>query len=194
LVVHRIFDDLLARTGATPNMGAPIRYNQAELDALGKHLSMTERNSTEAERETVKLKLLEFFEREAKRTPRQTFPALITDIRNHGFFVELRRSNAYGFVPVSSLEDDLYSLSGDGRELVGRRTKRKFTLGQEVPVEVYRVDRFKRQIDFRVTGSKKSAPTQSSEITPAMVNQNRKMRHGPRKHKPSGQQNKRRRR
>ena len=194
LVVHRIFDDLLARTGAVPNAGAPIRYNQAELDALGKHLSLTERNSTEAERETVKLKLLEFFEREAKRTPRQTFPALITDIRNHGFFVELRQSNAYGFVPVSSLEDDLYSLSGDGRELVGRRTKRTFTLGQEIPVEVYRVDRFKRQIDFRVAGGKKSAPTQSSEITPAMVNQNRKMQHGPRKHRQSDHKQQQRRR
>lgn len=194
LVVHRIFDDLLARTGATPNPGATIRYNQAELDSLGKHLSMTERNSTEAERETVKLKLLEFFEREAKRTPRQAFPALITDIRNHGFFVELRQSQAYGFVPLSSLEDDLYNISNDGRELVGRRTKRKLTLGQEIQVEVYRVDRFKRQIDFRVIGGKKSAPDQSSEITPAMVNQNRKMHQGPRKQKHSGQQQRRRRR
>jgi ribonuclease R len=150
LVTHRIFDDYLSRTGAASTTTPTVRYNQAELDALGKHLSLTERNSTEAERETVKLKLLEFFEREAKRTPRQTFSALITDIRNHGFFVELRQSMAYGFVPVSSLEDDLYSLSSDGRQLVGRRTKRTFTLGQEIPVEVYRVDRFKRQIDFRV--------------------------------------------
>ncbi len=192
LVTHRIFDDYLARTSGGQPTGAATRYNQAELDALGKHLSLTERNSTEAERETVKLKLLEFFEREAKRTPRQTFPALITDIRNHGFFVELRQSMAYGFVPVSSLEDDLYSLSGDGRELVGRRTKRKFTLGQEIPVEVYRVDRFKRQIDFRVTGSKKTGGATSAEVTPAMVAQNRKMQHGPRKPKPSEHRRRRR--
>ncbi|HTB62366.1 MAG TPA: RNB domain-containing ribonuclease [Opitutales bacterium] len=194
LVVHRIFDNYLQRTGAAPAGGPPpVRYNQAELDALARHLSLTEQNSTEAERETVKLKLLEFFEREAQRTPRRSFPALITDIRNHGFFIELRESSAYGFVPLSSLEDDLYSLSGDGRELVGRRTKRKFTLGQEVPVEVFRVDRFKRQIDFRIVGSaRKSGATDAGgdDITPAMAAHHKKMRdsRGP-KPRPPREQN-----
>jgi ribonuclease R len=182
LVVHRIFDNYLARVHPAPGEAPPpVRYNQAELDTLARHLSSTEQNSTEAERETTKLKLLEFFEREAERTPRQVFPALITDIRNHGFFIELRESMAYGFVPLSSLQDDLYALTGDGRELVGRRTKRKFTLGQEVPVEVFRVDRFKRQIDFRIAGSSKPGPGQTSDtdITPAMQAHHRKMRSGP---------------
>jgi ribonuclease R len=153
LVVHRIFDAYLARMAAPSAGPAPTRYTAAELDALGRHLSLTEQNSTEAERETVKLKLLEFFEREAQRTPRARFPAIITDVRNHGFFVELRESMAYGFVPLSSLEDDLYFLADDGHVLIGRRTKRQFSLGQEIQVEVFRVDRFKRQIDFRVAGS-----------------------------------------
>jgi ribonuclease R len=181
LVVHRIFDNFLARSNPA-SAPAPVRYNQADLDALARHLSLTERNSTDAERETVKLKLLEFFEREARRTPRQQFPALITDIRNHGFFVELRESMAYGFVPLSSLEDDLYSITGDGRELIGRRTKRKFALGQEIPVEVFRVDRFKRQIDFRVARSggpsTPGAVSAESAITPAMLSQHKKMRPG----------------
>ncbi len=178
LVVHRIFDGYLAKTGNPTAGSSPVRYTQAELDALARHLSLTEQNSTEAERETVKLKLLEFFEREAQRTPRQTFPAIITDIRNHGFFIELRESMAYGFVPLSSLQDDLYFMAGDGRELIGRRTKRKFTLGQEVPVEVYRVDRFKRQIDFRIAGTSGAAPAPDGAITPAMVERHKKMRPG----------------
>ncbi len=202
LVVHRIFDNYLARTGAGHAAPAPVRYNQADLDALARHLSLTERNSTDAERETVKLKLLEFFEREAQRTPRQQFPALITDIRNHGFFIELRESMAYGFVPLSSLQDDLYSISADGRELVGRRTRRKFSLGQEIPVEVFRVDRYKRQIDFRVVqeGGPRTSGQQreNSSVTPAMVSQNRKMRPGQRqdRHQPprSHKDNRRRRR
>ena len=182
LVVHRIFDNYLERTGAnTATHSTPVRYSQGELDALARHLSLTEQNSTEAERETVKLKLLEFFEREAGREPRRQFPALITDIRSHGFFIELRGSNAYGFVPLSSLQDDLYSLAGDGREIVGRRTKRKFTLGEEIQVEVYRVDRFKRQIDFRVAGSGQGRASTAgggeSEITPAMLSHHKKMRH-----------------
>jgi len=187
LVVHRIYDGYLAKTGRASPGGALVRYNQAELDALARHLSLTERNSTEAERETVKLKLLEFFEREAGRTPRQRFPALITDIRNHGFFVELRESNAYGFVPLSSLEDDLYFLAGDGRELIGRRTKREFKLGQEILVEVFRVDRFKRQIDFRVaplegartpTGQRPPIRRQNERPAQPRQEQRRGPRHG----------------
>ncbi len=198
LVVHRIFDNFLARSNTTV-APAPVRYNQADLDALARHLSLTERNSTDAERETVKLKLLEFFEREARRTPRQQFPALITDIRGHGFFVELRDAMAYGFVPLSSLEDDLYSISADGRELVGRRAKRKFALGQEIPVEVFRVDRFKRQIDFRVAQSGGGrAPGQvagEAPVTPAMAAHHKKMRPGHRhdRHQsPRHQKNRRR--
>ena len=182
LVVHRIFDNYLARAHPAPGAEKPpVRYNQAELDTLARHLSSTEQNSTEAERETTKLKLLEFFEREAQREPRRVFPALITDIRNHGFFIELRESSAYGFVPLSSLQDDLYAIAGDGHELIGRRTKRKFTLGQEIPVEVFRVDRFKRQIDFRVAGSAPSGTRQpgGEAITPAMLAHHKKMRPAP---------------
>jgi ribonuclease R len=158
LVTHRIFDNFLERTGLAPAGTTAVRYSQAELDDLGRHLSETERNSTDAERESVKIKLLEYFEREARREPKTRFTALVTDLRNHGFFVELRESLAYGFVPLSSLEDDLYFLSSDGLELTGRRTKRRILLGGEVQVEVFRVDRFKRQIDFRVAPLAGSAP------------------------------------
>ncbi|MGA2052274.1 MAG: RNB domain-containing ribonuclease [Opitutales bacterium] len=157
LVVHRIFDHYLERRGLAPAGTTAVRYSQAELDDLGRHLSETERNSTDAERESVKIKLLEFFEREVKREPKTRFAALVTDVRNHGFFVELRESLAYGFVPLSSLEDDLYFLSNDGLELTGRRTKRRIMLGGEIFVEVFRVDRFKRQIDFRMAALTASA-------------------------------------
>ena len=167
LVTHRIYDNFLERTGQAPAGTTAIRYSQGELDQLGRHLSETERNSTDAERESVKIKLLEYFEREAKREPKARFPALVTDLRNHGFFIELRESLAYGFVPLSSLEDDLYFLSNDGLELTGRRTKRRIQLGGEVLVEVFRVDRFKRQIDFRVASTGAAQPTPSSRAPAA---------------------------
>jgi ribonuclease R len=167
LVIHRIFDHYLEAHGQPIAGGAAPRYSQAALDELGRHLSTTERNSTDAERETVKLKLLEYFERESKRVPRVRFPALITDLRNHGFFIELRESLAWGFVPLSSLEDDLYFLANDGRELIGRRTKRQFQLGSEILVEVYRVDRFKRQMDFRVAPLEGSQAAPRSQAQPA---------------------------
>jgi ribonuclease R len=65
-------------------------------------------------------------------------------------FVELVDSQAYGFIHISTLTDDLYAIGAGGTSLVGRRKKRTFTIGQRIEVQVDRVDRFKRQIDFRV--------------------------------------------
>ena len=122
----------------------------AKAGSMAEHLSLTEQNSTEAERESVKVKLLEFFERELKKTRRTRFEAVILEVRNHGMFVELTESMAYGLVHVSTLTDDLYRLDGGGTALVGRRKRRRYEVGQTITVQVERVDRFKRQIDFRV--------------------------------------------
>jgi len=151
LVVHRVFDYVLVKHRRQPApRGWRFDYRADTMIGLAEHLSLTEQNSTEAERESVKVKLLEFFERELKRKKRTVFPATIVEIRNHGMFVELVDSQAYGLIHVSTLRDDLYSVATGGSALVGRRTKRRFTLGQQIPVSVERVDRYKRQIDFRV--------------------------------------------
>jgi len=151
LIVHRIFDGYLTKRGID---SAPKRiaktYPKAELDSLSEHLSHTEQNSTEAERESVKTKLLEFFERELEKSEKSKFKAYITDIKNHGIFIELVDSMAFGMVHVSTLQDDLYRVSDDGTSLIGRRQQKKFSIGDIICVSVERVDRFKRQIDFRI--------------------------------------------
>jgi ribonuclease R len=148
LVVHRVFEHYLVKHGGAP-AGAPTGgYNIAGVDALAEHLSLTEINSTEAERDSVKVKLMEFFERETQKKKKTVFPAVITDVRNHGFFVELSEAGAFGLVPVSSIQDDFYMLNGAGTAFIGRKTKRRFELGHKVEVEVLKVDRQKRLIDF----------------------------------------------
>jgi ribonuclease R len=125
-----------------------IRYTQGKLESLGDHISITERNSVDAERESVKTKLLEFYDRELQKEAKQHFKAIITDVKNHGLFVELADSLAFGMVHISTLDDDFYHPNSEGTALVGRRKKRTFSLGQTIVVQVERVDRFKRQIDF----------------------------------------------
>ena len=153
LVVHRVFVHYLARFHGQPLVpGAKVDYSAAKIASLGEHVSMTETNSAEAERESVKVKMLEFFEREAKRKKKTRFESVITETRNHGMFIELTESMAFGLVHMSSLDDDLYYVSDDGTALVGRRTKNRFTVGDKIEVVVSRVDRFKRQIDFKIVG------------------------------------------
>lgn len=148
LVVHRVLATIPAK--ADDPAGARHAYGRAELESLGEHLSLTEANSQEAERESQKIKLLEFFERELHKRVRARFPALITDVRPQGLFVELTESMAFGLVSAASLTDDTYVSTPDGRALVGRRSRRRLGIGSVVEVRVAAVDRFKRQIDFRL--------------------------------------------
>jgi ribonuclease R len=141
LVVHRVLGTWLAKQPG---------YRAAHTDQLAEHLSLTEINSTEAERDSVKVKLMEYFNREAERKKKTVFKAIITDVRNHGFFIELADAGAFGMVPVSSLRDDFYVLNGPGTAFIGRKTRRKFELGAKIEVVVMKVDRQKRLIDFTV--------------------------------------------
>lgn len=151
LIVHRILDGYLCKTRADSALEEPeIRYKQAKLESLGDHISVTERNSVEAERESVKTKLLEFYDHELQKEEKQHFKAIITDVKNHGLFVELSDTLAFGMVHISTLDDDFYHPNTEGTALIGRRKKRSYALGQYIMVQVERVDRFKRQIDFRV--------------------------------------------
>ncbi|MBT3481262.1 MAG: RNB domain-containing ribonuclease [Opitutales bacterium] len=152
LAVHRVFDFFLVKfKGRKELHGGTPRYNISRAKTLAEHLSHTEVNSTEAERESVKVKLLEFFERELEKPKKTRFQAVITEVRNHGMFIELVESNAFGMVHISTLKDDLYNVNNSGTALEGRRTRKKYAVGQKINVFVHRVDRFKRQVDFRLS-------------------------------------------
>jgi ribonuclease R len=145
LVVHQVLQSYLVRKGD----GSGARHDIRGIQQLADHLCLTEINSTEAERESVKIKLLEFFERELAKKKRTAFAAVITDVRRHGFFIELVESMTFGFVSADALGDDYYQLNAGGNALVGRRKHRSYELNGRLDVVVDKVDRFKRVIDFR---------------------------------------------
>ncbi len=160
LVVHRVLDAHLVRQDSTTgNAGVPpasaprakrkLPYTAAKAQEMGEHLSLTEINSAEAERESVKIKLLEFFERELTKKSPTRFEAVITEVRQNGFFIELTESMTFGFVPASLLQDDYYQTTPDGSAMIGRKTKKKYATGTRIHVNVAKVDRVKRFMDFR---------------------------------------------
>ncbi|MBL9207135.1 MAG: RNB domain-containing ribonuclease [Opitutaceae bacterium] len=151
LVVHRVFDQALVKKSSRDahSEGRRPTYSAGQMDSLGEHLSLTETNSQEAERESQKIKLVEFFERELHKKIKTRFAAIITDVRGQGLFIELTESMTFGFLPLASLTDDQYLPTADSTALIGRRTKRKLGLGDRLDVVVAGVDRFKRQMDFK---------------------------------------------
>lgn len=160
LTVHRVFDFYLQKnrlaTAPAKKISAPTL---AELAGTADHISETERSSMEAERESTKIKLLEYFEREVSKKKKTAFEAIVTDIRSIGLFIELKISQAFGLIPLSSMSDDLYQITPDGSAVVGRRSRRRCAIGQTVLVTVERVDRFRRTMDFRLVPEEpKNAP------------------------------------
>jgi ribonuclease R len=150
LVVHRALgsDAALRRS-----VGPARRRHQpdmAEITSIAEHASTTERTAAEAEGDAAQMKKLEFFQRQLDERKPQIFRASIVDVRNYGLAVELPDALVTGLVHISSLMDDFYVFEPARRQLVGRRSRKRFSVGDELSVFVVRVDAFKRQVDFAI--------------------------------------------
>ena len=152
LQVHRQLGQLL-RTGHASG-------DLAELIALGAHCSRTERRAENAEREIVKLRLLNYL---SERIGME-MDAVITGVAEYGFFAQGEAFPAEGLVHVSSLGDDYYHYDEPSHSLEGKRTHRRFRLGDRVRVEVVRVDINRRQLDFRVRETKQTNAEPSKRV------------------------------
>ena len=120
------------------------------LKQTAQHISDTERNSADAERDSKDVKLYAFLKAQL-RSPKPTpYPALVIDVRNFGFFVDVPGLAMSGLVHLSSVEDDFYVFDIQRNQLVGRRSRRVIRLGDKVQVQVAKVDSFKKQVDFRL--------------------------------------------
>lgn len=115
----------------------------SRLPEIAKHASERERAATEAERDTVDLKKAEYM----AAFLGERFPGHISGVTAFGLFVELA-NGIEGLVHVSSLIDDYYQFHEEQYSLVGERTGKTFRLGDELTVEVLKVDLVMRAIDF----------------------------------------------
>jgi ribonuclease R len=128
----------------------PYQLDSREIASIAEHLSITERTAADAEIDAAQVKKLEFFQRQLDQRNPQIFRAAIVDVRNYGLMVELPDALITGLIHVSSLTDDFYLFEPARRQLIGRRSRKRFSVGDEVSVFVARVDTFKRQVDFAI--------------------------------------------
>jgi ribonuclease R len=138
LTVHR----LLNRWLRTRRAGS----DETELAALGEHCTKTERRAEMAERELIKLKLLAYL---SERIGME-LEVVITGVADYGFFGQAEKLPVEGLVHISTLNDDYYYYEEASHTLTGRRSHRRYRLGDKVRVSVVRVDIQRRQLDFRV--------------------------------------------
>ena len=141
LQIHRIIkDNLRGRMNQKR-----IEHYDSILPEVAKHSSEMERRADEAERETDKLKKVEYMEERIG----QVFEGVISGVQEWGFYVELPNT-VEGLVHVTSLTDDFYHYEESSYEMIGERTNKHYKLGQKVKVIVADTDKIMRTIDFRV--------------------------------------------
>jgi len=144
----RRYADLLVHRALAGEPGG----RAGELAATATHISTTERQSAEAEKDSVQRKKMEFFERQLRSRNPQVFSAVIIDVRSHGLVLELPDVLFTGMIHVSRLPDDFYTFDPVRLQFRGKRNRNVFELGERLEVKVCRVDTFKKQVDFEIAG------------------------------------------
>lgn len=139
LQIHRIIKDQLRGRMNESKIGHYLSI----LPEVAKHSSETERRADEAERETDKLKKVEYMEDKVG----ECFEGIVSGITGYGIYVELPNT-VEGLVHVSKLTGDYFYYNENTYEMVGEATGRTFKLGMPVKVQVDECDRFNRTIDF----------------------------------------------
>lgn len=147
LVVHRLLKEY-----NRPMSMERRRELLERLPIIAEHTSARERVAMEAERAAVKVMQVEYM----KRHVGDEFEGVISGVTHYGLFVEINDLLAEGMIHVRDMEDDYYTYDEKHFALVGRRTGRKFRLGDHVRVKVVRVNPEAREIDFALVEEPKA--------------------------------------
>jgi ribonuclease R len=143
-VVHRIIEGHLRGSQTS-------KASRDRLEITARHVSDTERNSIDAERESKKTKLVAYYARELKENKVRPHDAVITQIGRKGFFVELKETLAQGFVALRTLpRHENYRVSTNETAITARNPKKTLKVGQQIKVVIDRINQDEKLLDFRL--------------------------------------------
>ena len=118
--------------------------NQEKYEELCEHCSDMEVTAQQAERDSIKYKMVEFMEDKIG----ETYDAHISGIQSYGIYCEIDENHCEGMVPMRDLDDDYYEFDEKNYCLVGRRHHHKYQLGDPIRIKVAHANLEKRQLDF----------------------------------------------
>lgn len=122
--------------------------SQTKYEDLCEHASNMEQLAATAERASIKYKQVEFM---ADRIG-QEFDGTVSGVTEFGLYVEITENSCEGMVPLRLLLDDYYEFDERNFCLVGRRYRKRYSLGDKVRIRVERANLERRQLDFALVG------------------------------------------
>ena len=118
--------------------------NKDHYEELCEHSSDMEQTAQNAERDSIKYKMVEFMADKIG----EEFDGHISGIQSYGIYVEIDENHCEGMVPMHDLRGDYYEFDEAHYCLIGRRHHTKYQLGDPVRIKVARANLEKRQLDF----------------------------------------------
>ena len=140
----RRYPDTMVHRLLTKYQDGARSANQEKYEELCEHCSDMETVAQQAERDSIKYKMVEFMADKVG----ETYDAHISGIQSYGIYCEVDENHCEGMVPMHDLDDDYYDFDEKNYCLVGRRHHHKYQLGDSIRIKVARANIEKRQLDF----------------------------------------------
>jgi len=105
---------------------------------------LMEQISQNAERDSIKYKMVEFMEDKIGNT----YDAHISGITSYGIYAQIDENHCEGMIPIRDLGDDYYDFDEKNYMIVGRRHHTKYQLGDPIRIQVARANLERKQLDF----------------------------------------------
>jgi ribonuclease R len=139
LIAHRLLQHYLHKRNAV--------ITADSIEGMAKHSSNMEQKAAEAERASTKYKMAEFLEARVG----QYFEAVVSGLTEWGIFAEIIENHCEGMIRLSDIKGDRYEYFESERKVMGRRTRRTFSMGDVITIKVKNANPQTRQIDFQLS-------------------------------------------
>ena len=140
----RRYPDTMVHRLLTKYQDGARSANQEKYEELCEHSSDMEQVAQQAERDSIKYKVVEFMGDKIGNE----YDAHISGIQSYGIYCEIDENHCEGMVSMRDLDDDYYDFDERNYCLVGRRHHHKYQLGDPIRIRVARANLEKRQLDF----------------------------------------------
>ena len=140
----RRYPDMMVHRLLTHYLDKGKSENKSRFEELCKHSSMREHLATEAERSSIKYKLAEFMQGKVG----QEFEGSVSGITEWGMYVEIEPSKVEGMVMLREIKEDFFIYDEKNYCLIGKATRKRFTLGDKVRIKVDKTNLEQKLIDY----------------------------------------------
>lgn len=135
MMVHRLLQQYLDGAASV---------DEKTYEQMCEHSSKREQLASDAERASIKYKQVEFM----KDHVGEVFDAVISGVTEWGIYAEIVANKCEGMIPLRDLEDDMYRFDEENYCIIGRRTHKKFQLGDPIAIRIAKANLERKQLDF----------------------------------------------